>query len=285
MIERHSVFALLLAGCGTTHLNDDSSAVSRDWFVAHIPPGSALEQSVIEIANDASLDLQTIGVPPKTATAVAALRGPDGYRTIAEIDDAPHTNIPFFETLIAYANRNIHGGHARSGCTRPQTNPPPDSLLAFDAHTQALSWAFAVPEHGMGVDQIGITVRNPSGAPGTIVAAIVDHDNDTDPLVQLATGDVIASTLIDVPPTHDPIALTGAIAVDLVPKANQRFPYAIVFASGFAGATLPRFEVATWVVGECADAHAYLEAWPEFADTNPLETAPELFVETVDRCD
>src|SRR5262249_33133081 len=148
MIERHSVIALLvLGGCGTTQLGDDSSAVSRDWFAGHIPPGSALEQSVIEIANDASLDLTSIGVPLKTATAVAALRGPDGYRSIAEIDDAPHTNIPFFETLIAYANRNLHGGHARSGCTRPHTNPPPDSLLAFDAQSDALSWAFAVPEH------------------------------------------------------------------------------------------------------------------------------------------
>jgi hypothetical protein len=184
------------------------------------------------------------------------------------------------------------------GCKRPMPQQPPDllepyvSLLPYDPTHHVLTWTFAVPAGGMHIGNVGITIRNPGTTPGTIAAAIVYQDNTTSPVTQMMNGDVLASTLIDVPASSGITTVTATWSVDLDqnigdPNAPRSgFPHAIVFSTGVLGATLPQFDVAMWTLGDCTDPNAPAghTDWPQDDNSLPLENGPELFLNGVDRC-
>jgi hypothetical protein len=152
-----------------------------------------------------------------------------------------------------------------------------------------MTWEFGVGLHGTRVGDVGVTIRNNSGVAGTILAAVVYAADGTDPIDELQHGEVFASTLIAVPQTQpgELVKVSGSLGNVLLSDSDGdphdvHFPFAhtLVFATGFMGATLPKFELASWVIGDCADAHSFVEEFPQDDESMPLETAPEFFLTT-----
>ncbi len=277
----------LVAACAATSadLARHETSLSDAWIAQHLPLGSTIEASVLDIANDVNLsahDLRVeVRVSANAANAMVAFREGDDpsnsdddgvFDTIAELDALPYTNVEFFEAMIAYANRFIHGRRARNGCWR-DPGEQPDHWIEEDM----LTWRFAVPPQGMQLGDVGLTLRNPSGSAGTLFAAVY-ADELHDPF---DPDEPIASTLIDVPAQPSPgqeIEVRCSMSGSLVPGRS----HVLVFGTGHLGATLPSFEIPTFVFGDCVDAHDISEDFPQSGDSNPLEEYPEFFLETID---